>query len=166
MSLLKLITALLALVVGVLAWEIHAQDLAASEQTKPVHELGSKWPDRATKSSLELQAKCARQAATAFTTSGLKGPFAGYVNHYSEKLDKCFVVMNETDSRSTPGSVFISKTLSDAFEGKTYGEFFLQRQVGTGKRQWIQCYVIQPSGDEKPCESQGQFDRLAEMYMT
>jgi hypothetical protein len=159
-------TATLALAVAALAWQLHSQSLAIAEQARSIQELNLKFVERPQSTTLEQQDKCSQQSTTVFNAWGSqKEDHPGSVNHYNDRLNKCFIVMQTLDTRSTPGSVFISKTLLDAFEGKTYGEFFLQRQARTGNQEWLQCYVTQTSGEEQPCKSQGEFDTLTDAYM-
>jgi hypothetical protein len=164
----KILIVLLASAVGVLAWQSHLQDVALAEQTKHIQELSLSLAAQSKTNSLEQQEKCAVQAERAFKAAGYTPTdHAGYENHYNKALNKCFVVMQSLDIRSTPGSIFTSKTLGDAFEGKEYGAFALQRKKGEQDRQGdlVQCYVTQISGEEKQCNSRGEFDTLADAYM-
>jgi hypothetical protein len=86
------------------------------------------------------------------------------VNHYNEQLNKCFVLMQSTDTRSTPGSVLTSKTLMDAFEGTSYGDIALERERGQ-QNSVIYCSVTQPSGEETSCKSEKEFGTLTDIYM-
>ena len=43
---------------------------------------------------------------------------AGFTNHYNEKLNKCFMLVESTDVKTDPGTMWINKTLLDALEGK------------------------------------------------
>ncbi len=118
--------------------------------------------------SLDLQEKCAKQAQQAFKRDGFeKEQLASFSNHYSEKLNKCFVRYDTTDASSTPGIMFVNKVVSDAFEGKVYGEYMWRSDKV--KKYWevppVQCTVTLPSGEEKTCHSPDEFDTLVKQYM-
>jgi hypothetical protein len=63
--------------------------------------------------------------------------------------------------------VFVSKTLSDAFEGSLYGEY--NWKSDKVKKYWqvppFMCKVTLPSGKEKICHSDDEFDALVKQYM-
>ncbi len=112
--------------------------------------------------SLDLQEKCARQSQAAFRRDGFeKEQLASFSNHYSEKLNRCFVQYD-----STKGNL-VSKVVSDAFEGKVYGSYMWR--ADKVKKYWevppIQCTVTLPSGEEKTCHSSDEFDSLVKEYM-
>ena len=75
-------------------------------------------------SNLALQAECATYAHSYFVQNGYKltDGFT-YQNHYSEKLDKCFILISSApDYNSNPdGNITID--VYDAVEGKHYAEF-------------------------------------------
>jgi len=75
--------------------------------------------------------------------------------------------IENTDAKSSPGTIFTSKTLTDAFEGKVYGNYIWSTQKG--KKYWevppLECKVTLPSGEEKACHSSDEFDELVKQYM-
>jgi hypothetical protein len=75
--------------------------------------------------------------------------------------------MEDTDAELAPGSTIITKTLSDAFEGKGYGSYMWRSDPV--KKYWevrpFVCSVKLPSGEEKACTSTEEFDELAKYYM-
>ena len=95
--------------VGVLAWQLHVQDVALAVQTKHIQELSLTIAEQSKTNSLEQQEKCAAQAERAFkAASYTPTDHAGYENHYNKALNKCFIVMQALDIRGTPGSIFTS----------------------------------------------------------
>ena len=49
---------------------------------------------------------------------------ASFGNHYNSEMGRCFVQIKDTeDDKTNPGTVIITKDLSDAFEGKTYAQY-------------------------------------------
>jgi hypothetical protein len=118
--------------------------------------------------TLDLQEQCARQARQEFKFLKWDGePFASYTNHYNGHLNKCFIEIQNTDTKAARPDIFISKTLSDAFEGKGYGEY--NWKSAKGKKYWevppFLCKVTVESGDEKICHSSEEFDGLIKPYM-
>jgi hypothetical protein len=69
--------------------------------------------------SLELQGKCAEQSRKFFQEAGYTPKdLAQYEDHYNPKLNKCFVLFESTDAKTTPGVIWTNRDLYDAFEGK------------------------------------------------
>jgi hypothetical protein len=94
-----------------------------------------------------------------------KEPFAGYSNHYHQKLNKCFITVSNTAMIGSMPSVRIS--VQDAYEGKVYATYFwLNRH---GQKYWEvkpdTCEVTLLSGEDKTCESQKEFEQLIKIYM-
>lgn len=123
--------------------------------------------------SLDLQEKCAKQAHEEFRRLGWKEQQAtdigvsqaDYTNHYNGHLNRCLVVIEITST--TGNTIWTTKTLSDAFEGKTYGDYLWHTdQV---KKYWevppVTCSVTLPSGEEKACHSEAEFSDLVKIYM-
>jgi hypothetical protein len=116
--------------------------------------------------SLEMQGKCAKQAAVSFTESGWKRTaLVDYTNHYNAGLNKCFIEITSTEvERGTPSH---STILADAFEGNVYGRYLWINSQG--KKWWevspTECTVTTVSGEEKSCSSSEEFDALLKVYM-
>jgi hypothetical protein len=158
----------LIVAVGVLGWMVHAQNATLTEQQKQLHDLDTKFGTKEKSVGLELQAQCAKQAAIVFKQSGWeKEQMASYENHYNEKLNKCFVILQNTDHKTTPGQIITSRYLSDAFEGKNLGNYFWESE--RNRKYWevtpFMCDVTIPSGEKKTCKSSDEFDELLKVYM-
>jgi hypothetical protein len=129
-------------------------------------ELAAKLDAVSKTTTLELQEKCANQARAVFREMGWdKKPFALYTNHYNRKLNKCFIRIESREfTRNVPS---IAVSISDAFEGKGYAEYFWNNTQG--KKYWdvkpFICNVTQLSGEERPCTSQEEFDDFVRLYM-
>jgi hypothetical protein len=128
--------------------------------------------DSTSVASLDLQEKCAAQARKEYNASGWNNtrehPTAGFTNHYNVKLGKCFMVVEDTtDAKPRDGTVFTNKTVSDAFEGKSYAEYAWRSDKV--KKYWevkpFVCRVTLPSGEEKHCESSDEWEQLIKAYM-
>jgi hypothetical protein len=91
----------------------------------------------------------------------------GYVNHYNEKMNGCFMVISSTDTKTSPGRIFTNVTLVDAFEGKAFGNYAWQSDPV--KKYWevapFLCDVTLPSGEKKACKSDVEFKELIKVYM-
>jgi len=78
---------------------------------------------------------------------------ASFMNHYSQKLNKCFMEVENVDQTGRYRSIF------DAFEGKVHG-LYEENARGVGV-----CNVTLPSGEERSCHSPKEFDALVKQYM-
>jgi hypothetical protein len=82
-----------------------------------------------------------------------------YTSHYSKTFDKCFIMIEESNS------VFYSYEINDVNEGKHYGSYMLG---GAAER----CYVLKDPklpdigiGNIKHCKSESEFRTLVKPYM-
>ncbi len=165
---MRAIVSLLIVACIALAYLAHSQSSTLKQQEKEIKELGAKVQAMPKNATLELQEKCAKQAREEFNAEGLeKEKFAGFSNHYNVALNKCFVLVENTDPKTTPGTIWTNKTLVDAFEGKVYGEYMWHSDKV--KKYWevppVQCKVTTLSGEEKSCISSDEFDALVKQYM-
>jgi hypothetical protein len=91
---------------------------------------------------------------------------AGYENHYNAKLNKCFILTQSTSTNFAP-TIWTYKSLFDAFEGKSYGEYAWH--TVKNKKFWevppFQCKVLLQSGEEQICKSDEEFQELTKSYM-
>ncbi len=90
---------------------------------------------------------------------------ARFTNHYNVKLDRC-LIETFTLQLEVNSSIF-TKDVSDAFEGKEFASYaWISR---AGKKYWevppTMCLVTMPSGEEKNCSSEDEFDKLIQIYM-
>jgi hypothetical protein len=133
---------------------------------KENQELAAKLNAVTRGASLELQKKCADQAAAEFKEWGWnKKPSAVYTNHYQPTMNKCFIrIEDPAFENNTPTT---SINVSDAFEGKVYAEYLWMNHEG--KQYWEVkpkiCKVTLLSGEEKHCQSPEEFDELVRVYM-
>ncbi len=82
-------------------------------------------------------------------------------------MNKCFIEVESNDWKTAPGTVFTSRVVSDAFEGKVYAHYLWRSDKV--KKYWevppLQCAVTLPSGEEKNCHSSDEFDALVKEYL-
>jgi len=130
-----------------------------SRLEKENRELAAKLDAASKAATLELQKKCADQAATVFKGDGLNWTLHhlqhSYTNHYQQRLKRCFVQISTSDGVST------STTIKDAFEGKEYARFYLVKPEGRPSP----CQVMLLSGEQKTCRSKKEFEELVKVYM-
>jgi hypothetical protein len=156
-------TATLFAAFGILSLILYSQAAALREQRRQLQELNAKLESKSKTTSLELQAECAKQAHEAFKLNGWEGnQWASFTNHYNEKLNKCFVEIENTDTKTSPGKIGVTNTVSDAFEGKVYGQYIW---ISEKNKQYFevppfQCEVTLTSGEKKICRSSDEFDAL------
>ncbi len=138
-------------------------------QQREILELQSKLDAIPKTASLELQGKCAAQAREEFILEGYKttDQFASFSSHYNLKLNKCFVLTQNTDTKTSRGEIVTSETLVDAFEGKVFGTYIWSSRKG--KKFWevppLQCKVTLTSGEDQVCHSSDEFDEGVKHYM-
>lgn len=156
---MKILTVFAVIAIGVLAWQSHSQYLAISDQRKQIQEWNSKLAERGKTANLELQEKCAAQAARAIREDRWRMPVTLYENHYNSKLNRCFVRTLTRDSKSASGSVFVYEAVHDAFEGRNFGDY----SPNSGGVPL--CKVTLPSGETKICNSREEFDFAMRIYM-
>jgi hypothetical protein len=167
---MKLVAAILVLAVLGLAFQLHRQQLTIREQQVRLTELTAKMvvsEANAKPNLLDYQEKCAAQARKAFNDLGYKpNDMAGYENHYNTKLNKCFVFVQNTDATHQP-TIWTYKTLFDAYAGKTYAAYSWHtvKDKKYSEVPPFTCKVVLPSGDDKLCESDNEFDELIKTYM-
>jgi hypothetical protein len=159
----------LIVAVAVLGYLLHTQSTMLKEQQHNIQELGAKIEARSRTASLDLQGKCSKQAWDTYDQSGWKKEqMASFTNHYNEKMNKCFIlIQNTTQSKPFDGTFFNYKVLMDAFEGKSYGEY--DWQSDKAKKYWevapFLCKGTLLSGEEKACHSANEFDEIVKLYM-
>ncbi len=155
-----------ALVLGAITY---SQRVSLRAEQDHVRQLNAKLEESASKSAIfDRQEKCAQQAREEYRSDGWeKQAMAGFTNHFNSKLNKCFMEIVNTDAKSSPGTIITSKTLSDAFEGKVYGNYIWSTQKG--KKYWevppLECDVALSTGEKKICHSSDEFDELIKVYM-
>jgi hypothetical protein len=135
---------------------------------KQNRELTAKLEALGKSKTLDLQEQCAKQAEEVFKFGKWdKESLADYTNHYNATLNKCFIEIQSMDAKTAPPDIFTNKTVSDAFEGKGYGEYMWKSD--RVKKYWevppLQCRVTLPSGEERFCHSSDEFDQLIKQYM-
>jgi hypothetical protein len=156
---------LLSISVGVLGLIAYLQFATLSQQQRQVHELTAKLDSTKQSASFEFQEKCAKQAKE-YLSQFDNHDVVESLNHYNAKLNKCFVeTRSESFSNGYPHSE--TKILTDAFEGKDYGEYIF---ISTpNKPDYLgspaECEVTLPSGEETTCHSSDEFDALVKQYM-
>jgi hypothetical protein len=123
-------------------------------QRRQLRALNVKLESLSRTTNLDLQEKCAKQSRGEFEKLGWgRQEAAAFMNHYNQKLNKCFMEVEHTDETGQYRSVF------DAFEGKVYG-LYQANARGTGV-----CKVTMLSGDERTCHSSEGFDSLVKQYL-
>ncbi len=155
-------TILLVLAVGMLAYVAYSQRFVLQEQRRLTQQLNTTLSMDA---SLGRQERCAKQALEEFKAQGLEAhkgdDYANFSDHYNERLNKCFVQINYTNTANN--AIFSSEEVLDAFEGKEYGHWY-QRMTQKAIIP-VECKVKLPSGEEKKCNSKEEFESMVKPYM-
>lgn len=137
-------------------------ETALRGQQPQIQALDEKLKARAKIDLFDLQERCSNQARKEFQSLGWKSSEGDiYSNHYNPELHKCFMLI---ESHKGPT---ITKNLSDAYEGRTYGHYFWMPDKI--KKYWEapprKCEVTVPSGEVKSCNSDDEFTSLIKIYM-
>ncbi len=110
------------------------------------------------KEEYELQEKCAKSAATAFKRYyGEKCLLTRYTNHYNRKLNKCFIMVNETGLPKKKGDrPYEFVVLVDVNENKEYASLFMFSDDNT----IMECKLL-----GEPVSSKAEWDKIVKQYM-
>ena len=160
--------ALTVLCFGILGWFTYRHERTIREQAREISELRAKTAIDTKNGSLELQDKCAQQALQEYRREGYeKEQTTAFTNHYNPKANKCFIRVDNTDIRTRRGVIVVTKTVSDAFEHTELAQY-LWRSDGK-KKYWevepLLCTVTLPSGEQRKCHTDDEFDSLVKVYM-
>jgi len=129
--------------------------------------------------SHDLQERCTRQAETVFRDrgyskditrpqgdeSGSNDVIANFESHYNTVLDKCFVLL-EIFGVGVSNVGFQIRSLSDAYEGRTYAEYAWGPT--DSKKSWQvrpYCRLIPSDNDQSNCHSEAEFNAFIAHYM-
>ena len=147
---------------GVLGIFARRQTVALQEARQQIRQLNAKLDELSKSAELDLQQRCAEQAAKTWKSGGWeKLKNATYSNHYNPSMNKCLMrIENSLPDRS--GAVFASDRIVDAYEGKVYGEMTWRLDAAGNA---MRCKVTLPTGEEVQCTSPEEFDSLAAQYM-
>ena len=112
--------------------------------------------DAATNVAKRVREKACVDQASAMFKAKAWGQQTSYTPHYQQKLNKCFVRIQNL-SVDNKGSI---KTIRiwDSFRHE-YASYF------EAEPQPTRCRVVFPSGEEKFCQSEDEFDKLVKVYM-
>lgn len=162
-------TFLLVVVIGALGILAYYQEAKILRQRQSMEQLAVQLQAASKVTALDLQGKCAKQARSTFKSNGWEThPMASFANHYDSKLNKCFIVIEDTtEGTSDPGGMMVTEILLDAFEGTTYGQYIFH--TGKGEKYWeakpLLCEVTLPSDKKKECQSHQEYEKLVRYYM-
>jgi len=127
--------------------------------------------------SIDLQEKCASQAQIAYQESRREGReqstrlgvlFTGssaYRSHYNVKLQKCLMLIDQTQDLGDQMST--GATLTDANERHVYAVYIWIGQENKKHREVppIVCELIPSLADKRNCTSREEFDAFVAAYM-
>jgi hypothetical protein len=161
-----LVMGLVALaVVTLLTWHVIGQQRSQIAQLKSAAEAASAAAFNARGASMELQRRCAEDARKWFKEQGWKPTdIAGYENHYSVRLNRCFIDFQSTTTNN--GTVLVERQVVDVLESKTYGEY---RTFNAGDKKY---WEVKPSTCEVRvaaemvrCDAEAGFNQMVRAYM-
>ena len=126
--------------------------------------------DRGQAATMEQQKMCAEQAERAFRKRFSDGRFLGgyvsYTSQYNTARGVCFVEMRTSKFSPDPKVLTwpFSKSVDDAFGGKSYGFFQTVKLSGEDKPRQADCFVYLPGREDIVCKSEEEFDALVIKY--
>jgi hypothetical protein len=164
---------LLAILIAGLGGLAYLQTTDLRQQARQIQELAARLDSIQSKTaSADLQDRCAKQARVEFEDDqaadeklGLaRNQVTQFENHYNAKLGKCFVKL---ESWGMKEPIQISVRVIDAFESKGYAMYLWQEDKNKKASAVppFQCKVTMPSGEERVCRSDDEFDVLIKQYM-
>jgi hypothetical protein len=127
--------------------------------------------DRGQPATMEQQKMCAEQAERVFRDRFPSGRFAGaYVSntsHYNTARGVCFVEISNSRYGPDPKPLTwpFSKSIDDAFGGKSYGFFQTVKLSDEDEPRQGACSIDLPGQDSITCKSEEEFDSLALRYL-
>jgi hypothetical protein len=81
-------------------------------------------------------------------------------------MNKCFIEIRNNEPAGK-GEFFTSGNVSDAFEGKVFGEYMWATKKG--KKFWevppLMCHVILSSGEDRKCTSEDEYKTLLSSFL-
>ena len=162
---MKITVAILIAIVLVLAWQLSAEVVTTRLQRSEIATLTSKLADKSARENLELQEKCAQQAAKMFEQLGYKldravrGVFATYQSHFNANLGKCLMTLNIGGAATGD-----QRHLFDAYEQRGYAEYMTTPGQKYRERP-PHCRLTPSSGKETPCKSEEEYETFVAIYM-
>ena len=155
---------LLLFVVVVLGPCAYHQRSTLRRQQSRLQALNAKLRATTEIASIELQAKCAKQAQE-FLSKFITFDLVETRAHFNEGSNTCFVETRTV--RFDSGKRNESGVLQDAAEGKDYGSYIFvsERNKPDLAVSPVVCKVMLPSGEKKTCHSVEEFDALVKQYM-
>jgi hypothetical protein len=169
---MKFVLALLIIGLAWLAVVARSQSVALRQQQDELKALSAKLDAPAQPTvSLELQGQCAKRAHEEYKLEGFEhDQWASFSSHYSPKMGKCFVEVENTDTKTIPGTTIIGKKVVDAFEGRVFASYTWS--TDKKKKYWevapLECTVKLLNGEDKKCTSADGpdgFNELVKLYM-
>jgi hypothetical protein len=127
--------------------------------------------------SIDLQEKCASQARMAYQESeredrgqsrmlgALATGSSAYQSHYNAKLQKCLMLIDQTQAVGDQAST--GATLTDANERRVYAVYIWLGSENEKHSELppIVCELIPSFGDRRICTSREEFDAFVAPYM-
>jgi|ERR1035441_600638 hypothetical protein len=118
---------------------------------------------------LSQQKVCAEEARKAFNKSFKaedNGITYDYTSHYDAQTNVCYVLVEGNGVSKNTSNPYVSYSLFDAIEGRTYGEYVWINS--TQKKYWevapMICDVKPRDSDKVLCHSDEEFDQLIDKY--
>ena len=160
------LSAILVLLVGILMGVVYSQQKNIENDQQAVMEIGNTLKSNNDVSALDVEDKCARQAAEFSKQSAtLESLPNSYVDHYNPQMRKCFVLTTSIyypNSNSAEVSTE-SDFLSDAFEQWGYGDYIGINK--NGSTAIAECYVYSLKQKKVICHSRDEFINLISEYL-
>ena len=118
---------------------------------------------------LSQQKLCAEEAQKAFNKSfkaEQDGVSYEFTSHYDADANVCYVLVHGSGATSKSSTPYVSYSLFDAIEGRTYGDYVWINS--TQKKYWevapMVCSVSPRGGDKITCKSDDEFNQLIDKY--
>jgi hypothetical protein len=158
---------LLVVAVGSLGSFAYFQEASLQARGGAAPRLVSRLASLSATTSPDPREMCAQRARQETNHAGRANePRAFFTNYYDERLNRCFIEIENIGVSNKAGGVFINKSLTDA-DGVEYAAYlaFSKR----AKESWDVppsiCEIYLSSGEETECHSADEFDELVTDYI-
>jgi hypothetical protein len=158
------VVALLSVAVISLSVIVWIEEETIEGQEKELQALSTNLGAVTQTSAIELQAKCAQQAANYYRIGGWQeNQNASYLDHYNSTLGKCFIFIKYF-VMTGPDQLVLQEALYDAFELKNFGVY--QAYYDHAKSPVLErCAIRQQDGKQASCKTQAQFESDAAYFL-
>lgn len=158
---------LLVVAAGSLGSFAYFQETSLQARGAAAPKLASRMAALSAPAAPDLQEMCTKQAREGINPAGRDNePRASVTNYYNERINRCFIEIENIGVSNKSGDVYINKSLTDA-NGVEYAAYLAFSKKA--KESWDVppsiCEIYLSSGEQTECHSSDEFDELVADYI-